>query len=66
MFAKIKNLFKKKTFIELPTVKGYSVYIRKTAVIRVWNDENVTAIMYSSNAVDHIKLSLKDVLDKLS
>ena len=62
MFGK---LFGKKDFIELPTVKGYPVLVRKSAIIRVWNDEGVTAVMYSSSGVDHIKLPLKEVVKRI-
>lgn len=58
-------MFGKQKFIKLPTVKDYDVYVRKDAIIRVWNDNNVTAVMYSSNAVDHIKMPLNKVLEKL-
>lgn len=58
-------MFNKNSFVELPTVKDYSVHIRKNAIVRVWNDGGITAIMYTSGAVDHIKLSLSETLKRL-
>jgi len=58
-------LFDNDKIIELPTMKDYPVFVRKSAVVRIWNDGGMTAIMYTSNAVDHIKLSLEETLKKV-
>lgn len=55
-----------KGFVKLPTVKGYDVYVRKDSIVKIWNDNNMTAVMYSSNSVDHIKLSLQETLKIIS
>ena len=66
MMKLLKRFFTgNRNFVELPTVKGYSVYVRKSSVVRIWNDENKTAVMYSSNAIDHIELSLEETLRRL-
>ena len=66
VFGNKKGVLKKSgDFVELPTVKDYSVYVRKTAIVRVWDDNGVTAIMYSSNAIDHIKLSIAETFKRI-
>ena len=58
-------LFRKNDFLKLPLTDGNEVMVRKSAIIRVWNDSNHTAIMYTSNKIDHVKMSLKELLEKL-
>lgn len=52
-------------FVELITSDDKRIYVRKSSIIKVWVNGNLTMVQYYSGATDSFKMPIKQLLRKI-